>query len=118
MGSCFLGDEECSQPSNAEPVRPIFGRIAGFYLPCLDCAFSFPGESVFILEEGMSGRTDKTQSAVDVLIKRSRELGRIPQKADLSEKELCFVKGVLGPFPRALEKAGLKERKKPVKKKR
>jgi hypothetical protein len=53
----------------------------------------------------------KVQSAVKILAAKAEELGRMPKKSDLSERELCFVKGVLGPFPRALEKAGLKKRK-------
>lgn len=56
---------------------------------------------------------NKTESAVKILRDKAELLGRMPKKADLDEKELCFVKGVLGPFPRALEKAGLKQPRKP-----
>lgn len=56
---------------------------------------------------------DKFQSAVGILKSKAEQLDRTPKKSDLTEKELCFVKGVLGPFPRALEKAGLKEPRKP-----
>lgn len=55
---------------------------------------------------------DKFQSAVRILKTKAEQLDRMPKKSDLTEKELCFVKGVLGPFPRALEQAGLKEPRK------
>lgn len=54
-------------------------------------------------------RGNKIESAVKILRDKAESLGRLPKKADLSESELCFVKGVLGPFPRALERAGLKD---------
>lgn len=54
---------------------------------------------------------DKREQAVKILVRKSHELGRLPKKSDLDERELCFVKGVLGPFPRALEKAGLKQQR-------
>lgn len=57
--------------------------------------------------------SDKFQSAVEILKAKANKLGRMPKKSDLTESELCFVKGVLGPFPRALEQAGLKEKRKP-----
>ena len=52
---------------------------------------------------------DKFVKAVKILRDKSDALGRTPKKSDFEQKELCFIKGVLGPFPRALEKAGLKE---------
>lgn len=60
---------------------------------------------------------NKIDSAVKILREKSEQLGRIPKKSDLTEKELCFVKGVLGPFPRALEKAGIKKPRKRSRKK-
>lgn len=40
---------------------------------------------------------------------RARELGRAPTKADFDEVTRCRIKTFLGPWPRALEAAGLKE---------
>ncbi len=37
-------------------------------------------------------------------------LARYPQRSDFSEKEVMAIKAHLGPWPRALEKAELKER--------
>lgn len=34
--------------------------------------------------------------------------GRLPRRADLSDREVCAIKAHLGPWPRALEAAGLK----------
>jgi len=34
---------------------------------------------------------------------------RFPKRSDFSDEEVCAIKAFLGPWPRALEKAGLKE---------
>ncbi|MBQ7636047.1 MAG: hypothetical protein IJS80_01950 [Lachnospiraceae bacterium] len=43
--------------------------------------------------------------------KRLEEAGenRFPQRSDFSDEEVCAVKAFLGPWPRALEAAGIKE---------
>ncbi len=56
---------------------------------------------------------DKTQIAVDMLISKSKELGRLPKRSDFESSDVCFIKQKLGPWPRALERAGLKEALKP-----
>lgn len=33
---------------------------------------------------------------------------RLPRRSDFSEREVCAIKARLGPWPRALEEAGLK----------
>ncbi len=50
----------------------------------------------------------KTENALLLLQKKHQELGRVPQKSDFTGEEVCFIKQKLGPWPRALEKAGLK----------
>ncbi len=45
--------------------------------------------------------------AVGVRLAEAGE-GRLPRRADLSEREVCAIKAHLGPWPRALEAAGLK----------
>ena len=52
---------------------------------------------------------DKRQYALELLINRSNELGRLPKRADFSDSDVCLIKQKLGPWPRALEAAGLKE---------
>ncbi len=52
---------------------------------------------------------DKKQYAIDLLINRSKELGRLPKRADFADSDVCLIKQKLGPWPRALEAAGLKE---------
>jgi len=42
------------------------------------------------------------------LAARAGELGRLPNKSDFSGEEVSAIKRVLGPWPRALEAAGLK----------
>lgn len=40
---------------------------------------------------------------------KKEELGRTPKKEDFDEVTRCRIKAFLGPWPRALEAAGLKE---------
>lgn len=54
---------------------------------------------------------DKKFSAEELLRKKFEELGRLPHKDDFDEPERSRIKAALGPWPRALEAAGLKERK-------
>ena len=51
----------------------------------------------------------KAQAAVELLTDRKNELGRLPKKSDFDSETICFIKQKLGPWPRALEKAGLKD---------
>ena len=51
---------------------------------------------------------DKEQKAVFLLREKNRVLGRMPRKADFEMRDIQLIKSVLGPWPRALEKAGLK----------
>ncbi len=56
--------------------------------------------------------TDKKKNyAADLLSKKADELGRVPKKADFEPLEISHIKAYLGPWPRALEYAGLKEPK-------
>ncbi len=56
---------------------------------------------------------DKRERAVRLLTDMSDQLGRLPKKSDFAPEEVCFIKQKLGPFPRALEQAGLKQAVKP-----
>lgn len=60
---------------------------------------------------------EKKQWAVEQLQKKFKELGRLPKKDDFDVVTLSRIKAFLGPWPRALEAAGLKEAK-PVAEKR
>ena len=63
---------------------------------------------------------EKKLWAVERLCEKSRELGRLPKTADFDDATRSRIKAFLGPWPRALEIAGLKEAKPalPKKKKR
>lgn len=50
----------------------------------------------------------KRQWAIEQLRNKGAELGRIPLKADFDAVTLSRIKAFLGPWPRALEAAGLK----------
>lgn len=52
---------------------------------------------------------DKREYAIQLLINRATELGRLPKRADFVDNDVCLIKQKLGPWPRALEAAGLKE---------
>lgn len=68
-----------------------------------------------LIKEGGS-MTDKQAWAVEQLQTAAAALGRLPKKEDFDEATRSRIKAYLGPWPRALEAAGLKEpRPKPVK---
>ncbi len=49
--------------------------------------------------------------AEELLRQKAAELGRLPKKDDFDEPTRSRIKAFLGPWPRALEAAGLKETK-------
>ena len=65
---------------------------------------------------------EKKSWAEELLRQKNKELGRMPRKDDFDEPTRSRIKAFLGPWPRALEAAGLKEarviQEKPKKKKR
>ena len=52
---------------------------------------------------------NKRDWAIELLREKSRELSRLPYKDDFDEATRARIKAFLGPWPRALEAAGLKE---------
>ena len=52
---------------------------------------------------------EKKSWAEELLRQKQEELGRTPRKEDFDEPNRSRIKAVLGPWPRALEAAGLKE---------
>ena len=54
---------------------------------------------------------DKKNWAVGLLCEKAENLGRLPKKDDFDEITRSRLKAYLGPWPRALEAAGLKEAK-------
>ena len=56
----------------------------------------------------------KKNWAIRQLQYKAQELGRPPTKKDFDDATRTRVKAFLGPWPRALEAAGLKEPKKKV----
>ncbi len=51
----------------------------------------------------------KKQYAIDLLMEKSKQLGRNPKRDDFDSQTQCLIKQKLGPWPRALEQAGLKD---------
>lgn len=54
---------------------------------------------------------EKKSWAEELLRQKKEELGRLPKKDDFNEVVRSRIKAFLGPWPRALEQAGLKEAK-------
>ena len=52
---------------------------------------------------------EKKSLAEELLRQKHKELGRLPRKDDFDEPTRSRIKAFLGPWPRALEAAGLKE---------
>ena len=52
---------------------------------------------------------DKRTAAIAILQQAAKELGHVPKRSDLADADVCLIKQKLGPWPRALEAAGLKE---------
>lgn len=59
---------------------------------------------------------EKKEAAAELMRQKAQETGRLPQKADFDPVTLSRIKAYLGPWPRALEYAGLKEEKMHAKK--
>ncbi len=59
---------------------------------------------------------DKKLWAEELLRQKAEKLGRLPHKDDFDEATRSRIKAFLGPWPRALEAAGLKSPKPAVKK--
>lgn len=53
-------------------------------------------------------KEEKRAWAEDLLRQKQKELSRLPQKADFDTATCSQIKAFLGPWPRALEAAGLK----------
>ena len=51
---------------------------------------------------------EKKSLAEELLRQKHKELGRLPRKDDFDEPTRSRIKAFLGPWPRALEAAGLK----------
>ena len=54
---------------------------------------------------------EKKAWAEDLLRRKCQELGRLPTKKDFDSATCAQIKAYLGPWPRALESAGLKQPK-------
>ena len=78
-----------------EPLR--------FFIPRVD------KKAFFCLEADMSDKLTR-QDCISLLEKKYFELGqeRYPKRSDFAEHEVVAIKAHLGPWPRALEAAGIK----------
>lgn len=61
----------------------------------------------------MKGAAMEREDCIRLLISKSEQLlssgqARYPKRSDFTPEEVCAIKAHLGPFPRALEAAGIK----------
>jgi hypothetical protein len=74
----------------------------------------FTVKAFFIFSGGhMSDKKYKKEDCIILLQNKHRELceqglSRYPQRSDFGDREVVAIKAFLGPWPRALETAGLK----------
>ena len=54
-------------------------------------------------------KDEKRALAEGMLREKFAEKGELPKRSDFTPQQVCFIKQKLGPWPRALEAAGLKE---------
>lgn len=61
---------------------------------------------VNILENSKLNKED----CIKLIRERYIDLGRLPKKSDFTENQVVMIKSYFGPWPRALESAGVKEK--------
>lgn len=84
------------------PIAQDFLLVNLLHSPCFSA-----GRDFLCSEDFMFG-DDKENWAVNELVRKSEELKRLPRKDDFDDATRSRIKAFLGPWPRALEKAGLK----------
>lgn len=62
-----------------------------------------------VLRPSHMTEAQRREWAIDQLRKKAEESGKLPRKADFVDVDCIRIKAALGPWPRALEAAGLKE---------
>lgn len=55
------------------------------------------------------GKGITREECISLLQKKFEEINRLPKKSDFPEEIVAMIKAYYGPWPRALEKAGIKE---------
>lgn len=58
----------------------------------------------------MNNSDNKKALAIKLLQDKAQELCTTPKRTDFDSETACLIKQKLGPWPRALEEAGLKEK--------
>lgn len=61
----------------------------------------------FFAEEAVCQPISESE-CIELLRKKYECLGRYPKRSDMSQSEVVAIKAHLGPWPRALERAGIK----------
>ena len=71
-----------------------------------------------VLHPSHMTEAQRREWAIAQLRQKAEELGKLPRKADFVDVDCIRIKAALGPWPRALEAAGLKTPKTEAEKKR
>jgi len=61
-----------------------------------------------VLRQPNMSEAQRREWAIAQLRQKAEELGKLPRKADFVDVDRIRIKAALGPWPRALEAAGLK----------
>lgn len=93
----------------SRPAPEASGEMC--YIFMIFYSFSHRVEGVFLFG-GKMINNKKKEWAIETLRLKSEELGRLPKKTDFDVVTMSRIKAFLGPWPRALETAKLKEAKK------
>ena len=109
----IIGREECNRfICRNKTVFSLHFSALKTALPAarsICCTLSLDlGKSIFDFGGEPVTDDEKTAWGVKQLVSKQRELGRLPKKDDFDEVTRSRIKAFLGPWPRALESAGLK----------
>lgn len=90
-------------------VGALFARLRKVFRWLICCTLpAFRQGEIFCVRRIFMFGDDKEKWAVNELVRKSEELKRLPRKDDFDDATRSRIKAFLGPWPRALEKAGLK----------
>ena len=92
---------------------PVTGQHVGNRQPMFTNSSEKLARKKFDKSQKYSHMTESEHKewAIHQLQSKAKESGHLPRKADFGELDIIRIKKVLGPWPRAQEAAGLKERK-------
>ena len=101
-----MGKEECKRFMSPPKERKFFWifRLTKNYAAHFALAMRF-----FICKMGKTDEKLTREECLKQLQDTAEKCGRYPKKSDFDEETVAMIKSYFGPWPRALEEAGVKE---------